>query len=276
MIGHQYDHYYGRPPLWQRRRMAQAVKNILDVNSWPQFFRTIYLACPSPNQLHLWLRDSVRNSLKKKYHSANTDFSRIQSSGVSKILQKGETYATAPNLARILIENSWMWQHDVLYLDAHLLLYTGEGHQKHEFFECVDYMHTLGLGGLIQHSGDVLNPDKNSGSHTININMEGLGGSSITAIYVVLSAWNSDLRTIRQPYVRMVDPDTALELCRYNVEDRIGAGRGDQTAIIMCKIIRTGNRWKVVATGHFGRGRANEIGYQDLQATIAKLGGAWK
>ena len=63
-------------------------QRVLEVKSWPAFFMAIGLQCPSKQSLTAWLRQCWKNSLAKKYHEKGMDFSKIQKSGVSKILLK--------------------------------------------------------------------------------------------------------------------------------------------------------------------------------------------
>merc|ERR1712194_836566 len=86
------DLFLGRPPQHVRRAFVQGVQEILAVESWPGFFSTFGLPCPAPAVLTDVLKQAVTNSLQKMYHTKTTDFSRIQASGVSHILKKGERY----------------------------------------------------------------------------------------------------------------------------------------------------------------------------------------
>jgi hypothetical protein len=80
--------------------------------------------CPSKAQLTTMLRESVQNSVKKGYHKTGMDFSKVHSSGVSKILLKGESYSASPALAKVRMQEVWHWSGSsgTLFLDAPALL----------------------------------------------------------------------------------------------------------------------------------------------------------
>jgi hypothetical protein len=73
-----------------------AVKKISTMRGWPDFFFLAGIPCPTPAGLTTMLRESVRNSKKKRYHDDRTNFRNIQASGTSVILKKGDNFS-APN-----------------------------------------------------------------------------------------------------------------------------------------------------------------------------------
>lgn len=85
----RYDTFLGRPPAYIRRQWKAAVAEIINIKTWPDVFRIAGVTCPSPGQMLSFLEAAVPSSMKKGYHSASTDFSMVQKSGVSKILLKG-------------------------------------------------------------------------------------------------------------------------------------------------------------------------------------------
>jgi len=88
----RYDRTLSLPPLHTLRRLQQLLGACQAVSTWPGFFRSLYVTVPSPLQLlRLWAA-SVRTSLACGYHTARTDFSRIQASGVSSFLMRGDSF----------------------------------------------------------------------------------------------------------------------------------------------------------------------------------------
>ena len=88
-----YDRTLGIPS----KHMVSSLRKLLvacqAVTTWPGFFRSVCLTPLTPLQLfNLWA-DSVQTSLRCRYHTARTDFSRIQCNGVSKFLLRGETFS---------------------------------------------------------------------------------------------------------------------------------------------------------------------------------------
>lgn len=74
------------------------MKKITGIKGWPDFYALVGLPCPSPAQMTHILRESVRNSKRKRYHSDNTNFRNIQASGTSVILARGDKYTAPKNL----------------------------------------------------------------------------------------------------------------------------------------------------------------------------------
>ena len=200
------------------------------------------------------------------------DFSRVQRSGVSAILRKGESISCQPTIRRIRLEQVWRWRGaGTIYLDASCITYGFQGQQ----FANIDYSNTVSVSGLaqsshgatgrfgdvaIRHSGDVLIPEKRQGTHTININLRELS-DQVGAIYLTLSAWTTTLHEIVRPEIKCFDPDdkSGEPLARYELD---GKPTGEYTAVVMARIWRErpGARWNVTAIGELGMGRAGSYG----------------
>lgn len=105
------------------------------------------------------------------------DFSRVQASGVSSILLKGQRYTAPPNMRSIELHDCWRWAGDLVFLDASCLLLGWDGH----FIEAVDWQHVRSAGtmrqGAVQHSGDVIDGATHTGTHTISVALQDLGGA---------------------------------------------------------------------------------------------------
>lgn len=104
------------------------------------------------------------------------DFSRIQASGVSKILLKGENYTAPSHMQRIELIDRWHWTGEhIVFLDASCLLYGSSG----RFIEAIDWRHTHSAGTMAQaavrHSGDILDHSQRMGTHTISVILADLG-----------------------------------------------------------------------------------------------------
>lgn len=244
-----YDRYYGRPSHQMRNSFQEQVKKILEVDSWLQFFKMIGMKCPSPSYLTDWLKRSVQDSKRKGYHNDYTNFSAIQKSGISKILLKGESYSAPPTLRHVFLEEIWGYPDGIIFLDASCLIFEGNAHVG-----TVDYRHT-NYRDTIQHSGDVIDYGKKSGTHTIKIDLK-LLPTQVTALYFTITAWTTTLKDIKQPYIRFTDSDLNQELCRYDLESK---DTQLKTSVVMCKLFRESSKsnWKVLAIGHVGFGRAD-------------------
>jgi stress response protein SCP2 len=195
------------------------------------------------------------------------DFNRVHASGTSKILHKGESYLSAATLKAVDLEEHWSWADgDTKYLDATCLVYD----RSHCFIGLLDYqsktMTKVGQQsvkeGVLSHSGDQLDAEKQSGVHKIHVQVDALP-DDIQYLYITVSAWaGAKLSEIRQPSVRLCEAN-GEELCRYDVD---GADKS-KTAILMCVLHRRPerstskvSRWALEAIGEVGFGAADNYG----------------
>lgn len=266
----RYDTFQGRPPLYLRRQWQKEVKEILQFNTWPQFFSISGIPLPSKGQLLGTLEASVTNSLKKGYHSKDTVFQNVMKSGVSQILLKGETYSTAPNISNVRMMEKWRFDGHMVYLDASCLVYDF----SHQHIGTIDYTNTTWSASksdikvtrfgsfaytnapppCIRHSGDVIDREERVGQHTIDIDIKKLP-NSVQSLFFTVSAWNTTLKDISQPSAHLYDVKQDSELCSYKLED---SNTNTKTAVIMCRLYRktVQSRWELVSIGHVGYGRA--------------------
>lgn len=278
----RYDTFQGRPPLYLRRNWQGLVKEILQFNSWPQFFAISGIPLPSKGQLLGTLETSVANSLKKGYHSKDTVFEKVMKSGVSQILLKGETYSAPPNISNVQMMEKWRFDGHVVYLDASCLVYNFSD----EHIGTIDYSHRTWSGSkddiqvtrigsfaytnapapCIRHSGDVIDHEGRVGQHTIDIEIKRLP-NSVQSLFFTVSAWNTTLAGISQPSAHLYDVQQDTELCSYKLQDE---NTKSKTAVIMCRLYRKTirSRWELVSIGHVGFGRADD--YDSILKDIKK------
>ena len=264
------DAFSGNPTPWLRASMRAHIKNVLSTkDSWPAFFELVNVPLPSKAHLDGMLRQAVLNSASKQYHRPGMDFSRVQKSGTSAILRKGESYAASATMRRVRLEEVWRWRgHETLFLDASCLSYGYHG----ERLAAVDFSNRTSVSGMansgdgvhnrrgraaIEHSGDVIEHARSEGRHTIDIDLHALS-DKVGSLFVTLSAWTTTLTEIVRPEVRFFDPDDKARepLTRYELE---GKPTGSNTAVVMARIwrMKPGARWHVTAVGEIGKGRAS-------------------
>jgi hypothetical protein len=277
------DAYRGQPSPWLRASMRAHIKRTLAVDCWPAFFSMINVPLPTKAYMQSWLTRSVANSVRKGYHKKGMDFSRVQRSGVSAILRKGESCMCQPTMKSVRFEQVWRFNGGVIFLDASALCYDFHGTP----LGFVDYSHTRSVSGLVSgggagavvtggrarvaliHSGDVVDHARKEGKHTVDIDLKALS-DKVGSIFLTLSAWTTTLKEIVRPEIRCYDPDerSAEPLCRYELD---GKATGQQTAVTMARIHRAkaGARWQVTAIGELGMGRAGDYG--PIRQTIRDL-----
>jgi stress response protein SCP2 len=227
------DLFFGRPPRHVRVACKNAVKEIIDVESWEGFFAKCRQPCLEPAELTDRLKVSVCNSLRKGYHSKSTDFSRIHASGVSHILRKGESYRVSSTVSNVQL---------VLGSDSsHILCGACLVYEDLRCAELVHYGGRSAYGGAIRHSGDT--QVNGNSKHTIDVDLSALP-SSVTRLFFTLCACGcADLSGFQNPTIDMHDENGA-PLCTYCLED---AGRAP--TVVMAAITRNGPEWRVTAIG---------------------------
>jgi len=274
------DAFSGNPTPWLRAELRGHMARVLACDSWPDFFALINVPCPSNAHMDGWLRRSVQQSEAKGYHTRGMDFSRVQRSGVSAILRKGESVSASATIRRLRLQEVWRWRGaETLYLDASCLTYGFDG----QHLAVVDYSSMRSVSGAsesadgvygrggrcaITHSGDVLDDARSEGKHTINVDLHALS-NKVGSLYLTLSSWTTPLARILRPEVRCIDPDeeSSEPLARYELD---GKPTGSHTAVLMARVWRAapGSRWHVTAIGELGMGRASD--YAPILETIDK------
>jgi len=242
------------------------ISRILAVECWQEFFKYIRAPCPpSKAVMAQMLRHAVRQSRRLGYHKAGMDFSRVQASGTSTILAKGQQYSASPDLRLLIFSDSWTFGgHDTVYLDASCLVYKGK-----KRVATVDYSTTRFGGDAIRHSGDVMSA--NGGTHTIHLDLYALD-PGITSLFFVLSSWDSakmsDVSTAAVSFTNADADDDAPPLCLYDLDahDKIA----HLTSVVMCKLYRARvGGWHVLSIGDAHRGAADNYG--PIYSAVEKL-----
>jgi len=259
--------------LWQPKNLKEfsffhfreKIKLIFSVNTWQHFFRLMGVRGPATRaDMDKMLKTCVQNSRKKRYHKAGMDFSRVQASGTSKILSRGQTYSASSGLKNVVFHNSWTYERGRKYLDASCLLYNNT-----KLIHTFDYMSRRDDTGAVLHSGDVMRDG--GGTHTIRINLQKLA-PEISSCVFVLSSWKTTLANILTTSISCSDEDkgpNAAPLCTYDLDahDKIS----HLTSVVMCKLYRTRNSdgWHVQAIGDVQRGDASNYG--PIYSAVEKL-----
>ncbi|XP_028413849.1 uncharacterized protein LOC114536695 [Dendronephthya gigantea] len=147
------------------------------------------------------------------------------------------------------------------YLDASVLLYSGTN-----FVDVIDFSNreSKSCPG-VQHSGDVVDDDEQSGHHTIHVSIKSIP-SHINKLIFTLSSWHSsNISKYPSLSLRFFDakfPDK--QLC----DDKMSHVAYSQ-AIIMCCLINRGGGWKVFSLKRPSAG--NVLNYRQIKSTSMAL-----
>ncbi|KAJ3366012.1 hypothetical protein GGF32_007512 [Allomyces javanicus] len=246
------DVLYGKLPMRVTARIQTGIRAILDeMPHWGAWYRRMHVTVLSQLATTRWIHGAVAASLRKGYHSRNTDFGKIQARGVSKILLRGETYSVAPTARQIAVEETWSRAQGSLYLDASVMEVDADGVAR----DHVTYSHRTSRGGAISHSGDLFEHARNEGLHRMTIDLDKLP-ADVQHLAFFMSAWSSaSLKDIKAPYIRLTDG--AQELCTYTfAETAVGAHKSVLMAVLSRQqgVAGAPDKWAMRATGVFGHG----------------------
>ncbi|RYX82834.1 TerD family protein [bacterium] len=110
--------------------------------------------------------------------------------------------------------------------------------------ETIWFGHLQSRDGTIQHSGDNLTGDGAGDDETISIELERLAPNIQTLVFTINSFTGQKFSALKNAFCRVVDTQSNQELARYDLWQS-----GNVTGMIMAKITREGNEWKMTAIG---------------------------
>lgn len=275
-----YDKYYGLPSNASLKQFRTDVKKIMEASgidledrprdawkAWNLHARMLGLPVKSALGWTKTMNWAVRASKRLTYTYHGMDFSKIHSSGTSRILRKGEAYTVDPNLQTVVVEDHWGWRDRRDYLDAAVMCMNA----KHDMVCRADYSRTTGRHGgkiLAEHSGDLMEAETKSGKHVIKIFLD-IMPDDVERLVFVATVFTNDFSNIRNPYINLTDSG-GNALCKHMVEE-LALKNGNKTAIILGELRRTfkgSKKWEFVAHGIVGHGRVPD--YDDIIAQIPK------
>ncbi|KAF3905855.1 hypothetical protein AA313_de0207750 [Arthrobotrys entomopaga] len=277
------DLLFGRPPRPVVEKFQKTVQKIMTLSTWTEFFDALFVRRPTKADLTALLQQSVRNSLRKRYHRAGMDFSKIHASGVSRILLKGQSYSVPPNLKKLEMKESWRWESGWggNFLDATCSVFDFND----KFIDEVSYAKQIAFCGdesnrnrtaALRHSGDKIDHEVNRGEHTIEVNMEEMGKyNNVKSFVFCMSAWSgARLADFKTPEVSLVDKISKVELATYNFGGTGGPNR-DKKSVVMAILYRSkvGGKWDMKAVGDIGDGdltRPDQL-RADMQKALRKV-----
>lgn len=143
-------------------------------------------------------------------------------------------------------------------LDASCLMFDAEG----KLLDQVWFRQLTSQCGSVAHSGD----DRSGGgsaeqeNERITIDLQKLSKTVQTLIFTVNSFTGEGFEGIPNAFCTLVDDATRAEVARFN----LSLEGGDYTGLIMSKLYRHGDEWKMQAIGEHGQGRT----FMDLMPAI--------
>ncbi|KAK6345493.1 hypothetical protein TWF718_007408 [Orbilia javanica] len=278
------DLLYGRPPRLVVEKFQKAVQKIMTLSSWPEFFDGMFVKRPTRAELTAVLQQSVRNSLRKRYHRAGMDFSKIHASGVSRILLKGQSYSVPPNLKKLEMKESWRWDSNSgsNFLDATCTVFDFNDKMIDEVSYCQRIAfcsdeNNRNKSAALRHSGDQMDHAGSRGEHTIEIDIEKIGKfKDVKSLVFCMSAWSgAHLRDFKSPEVALVDKASKVELATYNFGSTRGGEVGGKKSVVMAVLYRgaVGGKWDLKAVGDIGVGdlTRSEVLREEMERSLRRI-----
>ncbi|MFC0597925.1 TerD family protein [Streptomyces palmae] len=142
-------------------------------------------------------------------------------------------------------------------LDASALLFA-DG----KLVDVVFFQHLTSGDGSVRHLGDNLVGGTGHGGDDegIIVDLRRVPVHVQQIVLTVNSFTGQSFEEVRHAFCRLVDENTGQELARYTL-----TGGGHYTAMIMAKVVRSGNGWQMTAIGQPSNGRT----FEDLLPDIA-------
>lgn len=152
----------------------------------------------------------------------------------------------------------WFSSGDSIDLDASCLVFDNGGN----LLESVWFRQLNGMNGAIIHTGDNLTGKGDGDDEIIQVDLSKLPATIKTLIFTVNSFRSQTFDKVANASCRVVDEITNKELAKFSLSEA-----GSHTGLIMCKIYRHDNEWKLHAIGEKTNGKT----FHDMMPTIKSV-----
>ncbi len=125
-------------------------------------------------------------------------------------------------------------------LDASVGMFT----ETKEMIDSVWFGHLHSNDGSIRHSGDNLTGAGDGDDEVINVDLSTVPTNVKTLVFVINSFRGQTFDKVKNCFARLVDSVGNKEVCIYKLADR-----GSHTGMIMAKVYRHNDGWKMAALG---------------------------
>ena len=144
-------------------------------------------------------------------------------------------------------------------LDASCVLFD----DNKEMLDAIWFRQLKSKDGSIVHTGDNLTGDGEGDDEQIIVDLTRVPTQAKTIMFVVNSFTGQNFSEIENAFCRIVNHSNNLEIARYNL-----SCNGSHTAMLMAKIYRHNNEWKMHAIGENCSGKTFENLMPIMRANI--------
>lgn len=131
-------------------------------------------------------------------------------------------------------------------LDASCLLFDEHGN----LLDAVWFRQLTSNDGSIRHSGDNRTGEGEGDDEQIHVDLHAVPANVKSLVFTVNNYTGQDFSKVANAYCRIVNAANGQEIARYDL-----SCQGNHTAMIMAKVYRHNNEWKMHAIGEVGQGR---------------------
>ena len=144
-------------------------------------------------------------------------------------------------------------------LDASCALFT----ENKELVDTVSFRQLHSKDGSIRHSGDNLTGAGDGDDEVINIDLRTVPTNVKSIVFTINSYTGQTFDKVKNCFARVVDTVSGKEICIYKL-----AEKGKHTGLIMCKIYRHQDSWKVAALGVTCNGQTIQNISEEIKAIL--------
>lgn len=179
---------------------------------------------------------------------------------VAFAMEKGGILDLPLELGRITVGLGWDVDDGEVDLDVSAVLMDKGGRD----LEAVFFGRVESEEHGIYHSGDNPNGEGDGDDEQIDVSLSRIGRQVHQVFFIVnIYTPHQTFRQVANPYCRVVDAATGIEMCRYDLRDA-----GAETGLIISKIAReAGDRWGFHALGLPCRGRTYKDSLPQIRAS---------
>jgi len=144
-------------------------------------------------------------------------------------------------------------------LDASCAMYS----ETNQFIDSVSFKQLTSKDGSIRHTGDNLTGDGDGDDEVINVDLKMVTPNVKSIVFTINSFRGQTFDKIKNCNARLVDSLTKQEICNYQLSEK-----GNHTGLIMCKVYRHNNEWKMSAIGIPCKGTTIESISNEIQQCL--------
>lgn len=144
-------------------------------------------------------------------------------------------------------------------LDASCLVFDTNGQMVDQIW----FRQLKGMGGAIVHTGDNLTGAGEGDDEVIKVDLSRLPDSVKSLVFTVNSFRGQTFDKVENAFCRVVDDTSGTELCQFRLSES-----GSHTGMVMAKIYRHQNEWKIHAVGEKTSGQTFHDMMPAIQAAL--------